>query len=531
MLRKIRFYLTLAQVLISRNKKKITYGFIILLLVVFAIKILLPTIIPQVAAAYKEFRKPSFIEGVVGEPSHPNPLLDTTETQKDISHLVFRGLTKVGKAGQLLPDLAESFKQTSDTEYVFNLRKDVYWQDNVKFTSDDVLYTIKLAQNPNFSSPVSNNFKDVTVEKIDDYKVKFKLKEAFAPFPYATTIGIIPAHIPLKRYQPIGTGSFRVKSISKDQLILTNDKINLKFKFYKTISDAKVALKLGEVHALGGLSPQEVESIKNFGGYNFYESIMPYQQAVVFFNTRSDPLKVREVRQALSFAINKEEIRKAVGGSKSIISENELPSNSPINEKKERYPFSLDKAKDSLSKAKYKFENNVWKKDGKTLSVKILSIDDPELNSIVNLLKESWTKLGIKVEISSVAVNTMRDAILPDRNFQVIVNFQDISPDPDQYVLWHTTQIQGSNITGISSPKLDKILEDARKNKDVNFRADHYKLFTILLLDENPATFLYYPAYNWVVSKKVSGINFKDFATPSDRFNSVDKWQINNGFL
>ncbi|OGY23483.1 MAG: hypothetical protein A2172_04695 [Candidatus Woykebacteria bacterium RBG_13_40_15] len=531
MLKKIRFYLSLLRVLIARNRKKISYSFIGLLLVIFAIRILLPLAIPKVAEAYKEFKKPSFVEGVVGKPTHPNPLSDITETQKDISSLVFRGLTKLGKDGKLVPDLAESFKQTSDTEYVFNLRKDVYWQDNVKFTSDDVLYTVKLTQNPNFNSPVSNNFKDVLIEKIDDYKVKFKLKEAFAPFPYTTTIGIIPSHVPLKKYRPVGTGPFSVKKITKDQVVLTNDKFNLVFKFYKTISDAKTALKLGEIHALGGLSPQELGSIKNFGGENFYESPLPYREAVIFFNVRGNPLKTKEIRQALSYALNKEAIWKAAGGTTSVISQNELPLLSPINEKKERYPFNLDRAKELLENNKYKFEKDTWKKDGREFTLKITSIDDPELNSIVNLVKDSWSNLGLKVKTEFVDVNALRSVILPNRNFQVLVNFQDISSDPDQYVLWHTTQVQAANITGISSPKLDKILEDTRKSTDEKFRAERYKLFTTLLLDEEPAIFLYYPTYTWVVSKKVFGIDFKDFSIPSDRFNSINKWQIKSGLF
>ena len=168
-------------------------------------------------------QKPSFVEGVVGKPTYPNPIFDTTETQKDISNLVFRGLTKVNNKGGLIPDLAESYKAVSDTEYVFKLKKDIYWSDGKKFTSDDVIFTVKTAQDPQWDSPLSESFKDIVIERLNDYEVKFKLKEPFAPFPYATTAGIIPKHIALGKYKPVGTGPFTVKNINKDRTLYIKD--------------------------------------------------------------------------------------------------------------------------------------------------------------------------------------------------------------------------------------------------------------------------------------------------------------------
>src|SRR4030042_1410494 len=123
MIRKLRFYFALVRAFVRRDRKKITFGFIFLLLLVFVLKVILPVFTPKLIAAYRELRKPTFIEGVVGVPGYPNPLFDSTETQKDISRLVFRGLTKVDAKGNLPPDLAEKFEKVSDTEYLFRLKK------------------------------------------------------------------------------------------------------------------------------------------------------------------------------------------------------------------------------------------------------------------------------------------------------------------------------------------------------------------------------------------------------------------------
>ena len=231
MIRRFRFYLALTKAFLNRNKKLAIYGFIILLLIGFTANVLLPSIYPKLITASKEFQKSSFVEGVVGTPTHPNPIFDTTETQKDISKLVYRGLTKVSVDGSLQTDLADSFERVSDTEYVFRLNQNIYWHDGHKFTADDVVHTVRTAQDPQFDSPISSNFKDVKIEKIDDYTVKFILEEPFAPFPFATTVGVIPEHIPLKNFKPVVTGKFKVKQIDAEKIVLTSDVLNIIFKF------------------------------------------------------------------------------------------------------------------------------------------------------------------------------------------------------------------------------------------------------------------------------------------------------------
>jgi len=531
MLRKLRFYFALVRTFTRRSRKRITFSFVLLLLAIFVLKGLLPVFTPKLLAAYSELRKPTFIEGVVGSPAHPNPLVDSTETQKDISRLIFRGLTKVDANGNLQPDLAESFEKVSDTEYLFELKKNVFWHDGQKFTSEDVVYTIGLAQNPNSRSPLAANFKDVKVEKLDDYRLKFKLEEAFTPFPFVTTAGIIPKHIHLEKYKPIGTGPFKVKQITKSEIVLTSPNLDIVFRFYQNFEDAKLALKLGEIHALGGFSPQEAEGMEKFGGQTLYRHVLPFRAAVVFFNTRSAELNQKNVRQALSYGLDKNKFKPLVGGREAVLATNQLPLKNWVAASKERYPYDIELAKKGLKTAGFELKNGSWEKKGKKLSLAITSVDDPELNSIVSFLREAWISLGIEVQTSIVGGEALRNEVIPNRNFQVLVNFQEISPDPDQYALWHTTQTQNSNITGISTSKLDKILEDARKISDQKKREDLYKLFTTLLADEAPAIFLYYPQYTWAVSNKVAGIDLSDFATPADRFNSYQNWQVKRNFL
>ena len=531
MLKLVRFYLALAKVFLFRNKKWVSYSLVVLLLGTFLVRIILPSVFPKLVSIAIEFQKPTFIEGVVGIPVHPNPIFDTTETQRDISDLVYRGLTKIKPSGELELDLAERFEKRTDKEYVFYLKKNVFWHDGAKFTADDVVYTVVTAQDPQFKSNVSSNFKGVRVEKVDDYTVKFSLEEPFSPFPHATTIGIIPKHISLKNFKPVGTGPFKVKKIDNTKIILANEKLNLMFKFYSSIQDAKNSLKLGEIHALGGISPQEAQDLERFGGKHIYSKPLSFRQIVVFFNLNNENLKNKDFRQSLAYLIDKKNLLETIDGSGSEVSTSQLPLFSWVGKQTEMYPRDLKKAKGNMEKAGLKLKNNVWVNDRGQVSVSVTSVDDPELNSVVNFLQNSWNQYGVKTKSNTISPETLRNDILPNRNFEILVDFQKISPDPDQYVLWHSTQANNANITGIKSAKLDKILEDARVISDEGKRKEKYRLFTQLLLDETPAVFLYYPQYYWAVSQKIDGVDLSEFSNSSDRFNSFSNWKIRRKFF
>ena len=130
--------------------------------------------------------------------------------------------------GKIVPDIVKSYdiKDNGKTYNLF-LRKDVLFQDNKPLNADDVLFTIKTIQNPDFQSPIQAQWLDVSTEKISNYQIKLKLKNAYPAFLETLTLKILPAHIwskitaqnfPLSPYnfKPIGSGPFLLKSLSQN---------------------------------------------------------------------------------------------------------------------------------------------------------------------------------------------------------------------------------------------------------------------------------------------------------------------------
>ena len=127
-----------------------------------------------------------YAEALIGSPRYINPILaQTNEVDADLAHLIFSGLLKYDSQGQLGPDLAERYEISADQlTYTFYLRQDIKWHDGEPFKADDIIFTVASIQDPAFKSPLAKTFREVTAEKIDDYSVKFSLKEPYAPFLY-----------------------------------------------------------------------------------------------------------------------------------------------------------------------------------------------------------------------------------------------------------------------------------------------------------------------------------------------------------
>ena len=96
----------------------------------------------------------SFTEGVIGSPRFVNPLLAISDSDRDLSSLIYSGLMKVDIHGTLVPDLAQSYTISDDgLTYTFVLKKQAQFHDGFSLTADDVLFTIEKAKDGSLKSP------------------------------------------------------------------------------------------------------------------------------------------------------------------------------------------------------------------------------------------------------------------------------------------------------------------------------------------------------------------------------------------
>lgn len=139
-----------------------------------------------------------YTEGLVGKITNLNPLLARSAADRDISRLIFSGLTRYNPStGEIEEDLATYTLSSDKRVYSFILRDNLFWHDGEPLTVDDVIYTYKIVlQNPYFHNRfLQEAFRDIEIERISDKELRFSLATPYAFFLANVTTGILPKHI------------------------------------------------------------------------------------------------------------------------------------------------------------------------------------------------------------------------------------------------------------------------------------------------------------------------------------------------
>ncbi len=372
-----------------------------------------------------------------------------TTLPANIQRLISSGLTDLTTNGEVVPSLAKNWDVDREGKiYTFRLRDDIYWHDGKKFTAYDVNY----------------NLRDVEITPRSDTELEVKLKEPFAPLPSFLSKAIF-------RKGHIGTGSYKIEAIKfKGDVIsylkLTSalsDLPELDIRFYPSESVAQMAFKLGEVDVLDEII--DPSPFKDWNTVTIKDNEKYTRFVGLFFNNNADALKEKEFRQALSFAIEKPVNNRVATpfSSKHWAYTNRV----------KQYDQDIDQAKKLLS------EQNA------SPSGELIISTYPQYLDLASQIVSDWASIGVMAKVQ------IEDGV-PD-NYQVLLTSQEIPPDPDQYALWHSTQTV-TNITHYANPKIDKLLEDGRKELDLEKRKKIYYDFQRYLVDDAPAVFLYHPS-------------------------------------
>ena len=506
-----------------------------------------------------------YVEGLVGSPRYLNPLLSQTNSvDSDLSSLIFSSLLAYDKDHQLVGDLAESYEISSDQlVYTFHLKTNVKWHDGEAFKADDVVYTVSAIEDSEFKSPLEREFRGVVCEKIDDYTVKFTLKEPFAPFLSMMTFGILPEHLwysiaPANadlnelNKKPVGTGPWKVESFKKDKSGLIKSYTltpnadyygdrpylaKLIFKFYADNLSAIDALKNKNVDGLGYLSNDLKTELRKHKNIVYHEIDQP-QYAAIFFNQKKNTLLQADyIRQALALAVNKDKIVQTVfDGDAKVLDAPILPGidNNPDIVK---YQYNLEAAASLLSKNGWVMTvstttdgltEQVRRKNGYELTITLTVPDQTQYLQVAKLIQESWAQIGVRTNLEIVDKTKIVSDNIAGRKYEALLFSENMSSDPDPFAFWHSSQNEypGTNLAVFSDKTVDSLLEAARKNNSLEERQAKYWEFQKIISSKLPVIFLYSPLYAYPQDKSVRGFDVSMIASYSDRFANLSDWYV-----
>lgn len=498
-------------------------------------------------------------EGVIGAPRFINPLLALSDTDRDLTTLIYAGLTRPAPDGTLIPDVAERFSISEDgTEYHFVLRDDARFHDGVPLTADDVVFTVQMAQDPSIKSPRRADWDGVQVEKINDREVQFILNRPYAPFLENTSMGILPRHIWLNvspqefafsnfNVQPIGSGPFKLKTIeynssgipelydlrSFGDYTLGRPYINkLVMNFYANEDDLLNAYSRGEVSSLSAISSAVLDEHLSSNSI-LLRVAFPRIFAIFFNQNKSHLFADKDVRLALDTLLDKERIVQEVLSGYGTIIDSPIPPGTVEGQSVAIPSMRNDEdrraaAQEILIDAGWELDEELgmWTDGEQLLTFSIATANTPELKRAAQIAATIWTEAGIPVKVNVFETGELNQNVIRPRDYEALLFGEVVGRGLDLFAFWHSSQKDdpGLNIAIYTNSTVDDVLSEARTVSERDERDKLYLKFEEEIQEDAPAIFLYAPDFLYVIPEHLRGVDIGLVATQSERFSGVHLW-------
>ena len=481
----------------------------------------------------------TYVEALQGNISGLIPNVLTDGPSFEVAALLYNGLVKYDKDLILRPELAESWQYSRDClDLTFKLRRDVRWHDGQPFTADDVVFTYETMISPRTPTAYGGDFKSVdSVKAVDPYTVHVRYKNPNAKALQSWGIWMLPKHLleeaaregklreaPQNRTNPVGTGPYLFKEWKSGEKVVLVANPNyfegrpyISRVVYRIIpSSATTFLEL-KAKGVDGAKLTALQFKRQTEYPAFRKSYTKYQYAANVYvylglNLRDPRFADRRVRQAFAHAINKREIiegvrlglaREATGPYK--------PGTWQYNQNVHQYPFDTAKARALLASAGWTATDSdgFLVKNGQRFKFDLLLAQgSDEGRKVSEIIQSSFKDLGVQVEIRVIEWAALLKDFIKKRNFEAVILAWGITPDPDQYDIWHSSKTSPDELNriGYANAEVDDLLEKGRGTCVEAERKKYYDRLQEVLAEDQPIVFLYFRDGLPVVSSRVRGI-------------------------
>jgi peptide/nickel transport system substrate-binding protein len=492
--------------------------------------------------------------GEYGRPATLDPITSNEMISLRLTELIFNGLVGINEKQEIVPELAEKWDVSADSRtYTFFLRKDVTWHPKEgeapkPFAADDVLFTYKIMMHPKTITPLKVRYEFInTVEKLDDYTVKFTLKRPILNALAKFSFKVIPKHGPnnplyLTREDPfvrnpIGTGPYVLKNITAEREIVLNANENY-FKgrphvdklVAKPFADQNImtqALMFNAIDMIVLVNPRDIPEIQ--GDKRFI--LQPYNALSYSFfgyNVRNPLLADKRVRKAFTHAVNRQEMLDSFfNGQGTIISGPFAPGSWAYNLDVQPVAFDPEKAKALLQEAGFsRGPDGFMQKDGKRLSLSLkvpIEKESEAVKRVVLAFKNYLKNVGADIKVEFKEWQAWKEDVFFEHDFDVIFAIWVFDDSADISSLFHSGEIGEwkNNFGGYSNPEVDGLINESKLTLDHEKRRTINRKLHAILAEENPYTFLWtltnYAAYHKKV-RRVAIHPYKFFSYADDWF-------------
>ncbi len=490
------------------------------------------------------------VRGDIGDASNLIPILASDSASHSIAGLIYNGLVKYDKDMNIVGDLAESWDISDDGLVItFHLRKGVKWHDGKPFTAKDVLYTYQVTVDPKTPTAYAGDFLKVKkAEVLDDYTFRVTYDKPFAPSLISWSSAVLPRHLlegqditksSLARH-PVGTGPYLFKEwLAGQKIVLVSNADYFEGRPYvdghvtRIIPDMAtmfLELRARNIDMMGLTPLQYTRQTENnlfrqsFDKYRY----LAFAYTYLGYNLKHPFFADKRVRQAISYAINKEEIISGVllGLGKPATGPYK-PGTWAYNENVKTYSYNPQKARELLRAAGWTKTNNdgFLEKDGRPFTFELVTNQGNETRQkCAEIIQRQLKEVGIDVKIRILEWAAFINDFISKRRFEAVILGWTIPLDPDAYDVWHSSKTAPEELNFISykNPEVDALLEKARSTFDQKLRKKYYDRFQEILVEDQPYTFLYVPDELVIISKRFRGIE----PAPIGLSHNFIKWYV-----
>jgi peptide/nickel transport system substrate-binding protein len=480
-----------------------------------------------------------------------NPHFAVGTKDQEGSRIFYEPLAGWDSEGNLVPVLAAEIPSKENDglsedglSVIWKLKRGVKWHDGMPFTADDVVFNWEYVRTPETAAVTIASYKDIKVEKIDDFTVRviFAKPTPFWADAFVSASGmIIPKHLfadyiggksrdAPANLKPVGTGPYRFVDFKPGDVVRA--KLNPDYHvpnrpYFDTlevkgggdaVSAARAVLQTGEYDYAWNMQVEDEILLKLEGGGKGKVSIVPTGNVEFIMLNVADPsvevdgerasVKTKHplfsdpaVRQAVNLLIDRSSIEKFIYGRTAVATANFVNNPERYRSKNTKFEFSIEKANQILEAAGWKKgADGIRAKDGKSLKfVFQTSINAPRQKTQA-IIKQACQKAGIDIELKSVvgSVFFSSDTANPDTYPHFYCDAQMytttmLQPDPqiftNQCVSWEVAtkdnKWQGRNVSRWQNKDYDDLYHQAERELDPVKRAAMYIKLNDIAVGDN----------------------------------------------
>lgn len=477
----------------------------------------------------------TMISAMTGEPSGLIYMVAGESASAAIASNIFNSLLRYDAKLDLTGELAESWQVSEDNKTItFKLKPNLTWADGKPLTSADILFTWQLVTDEKTRSPYASDFQLVKkAEAPDALTFQISYDQAYAPaLDSWAGLQILPKHLlegqdihtTAFARNPVGSNYYKLDKWTHGENIRLSrnpssvlgpaniDKLVTRIipdnsaQFLELMADNIDNMALDPIK-FSRIIPARPELQKKLNLYKELGNSYTYMG----FNLKHKPFDDVRVRQAINYAIDKQEIIDGVYLGLGInIASPYKPGTRWSNPDLQPYAYNPSKAIALLKEAGFTDSNGdgILERDGKPFAFEIVTNQNKEREKSAVLIQRRLKEVGIDVKIRAIEWASFISRFIKTGDFDVVVLGWGLGLDPDQFNIWHSSQQAPGqfNFIGYSNPTVDKLLEQGRTELDPDKRQKIYHAFAKVLLEDSPIIYLSAGYGLTAMHKRIQGI-------------------------